>query len=213
MRTASLVVVLLVAQGCHEARVLTPTGADGLRAQVRDLSERVESLSATNAQLSAQLAACAKGAQDRTGISPEAVEATPRLVSVRIGSVSHFEAGPSTASGCVASIYLEPQDGLGRFLQLVGTLEVAVFDLSATGASRALATATFTPLQVRDAFRGGITGSHYTIELPLSTQAWNCGGSVTVRISFVDGLTGATLTAQREIGELKAPAGEASNAK
>jgi hypothetical protein len=198
---------------CHQATILVPTTEDGLRAQLRDRTSEVESLKLANAQLEQQLGECAKGAEARTGISAEAIEATPRLVSLRIGTLSHFEAGADASGACVATVYIEPQDGLGRFLQIVGALELAAFELSSTGVSKALGSATFSPLAVRDAWRGGITGSHYTFAMPLSTAAWNCSGSVTLRASFVDGLTGATLSAQREIAELRATKSGTSHAE
>ena len=204
MRAATLLLFALTiaAGGCNKATILMPTEADQLRAMVRDLSLKVDQLNSANAELKQQLEIANKDAQVRTGISPEVASATPQLVRVRVGSSSHF-ARSGEANVCVATIYLEPQDGLGRFLQIVGTLDVSLFELSPTGTSRALGTASFGPLEVRDAWRGGVMGSHYTFEVPMTGDGWNCTGSATVRLAFVDGYTGTTHSSQRELLEVK----------
>ncbi len=204
MRAQALLLGALViaAGGCNKATILMPTDADQLREKVRDLSVEVEQLNGANKELKQQLELASKESQSRTGISPDVAAATPRLAAVRVGSPSHF-ARSGEAKTCVATIYLEPQDGLGRFLQIVGTLDVSLFELSSTGTSRTLGTASFGPLEVRNAWRGGMIGSHYTFEIPMTGEGWNCSGSATVRLAFVDGYTGTTFSSQRELLEVK----------
>ena len=203
---------LLALVGCSNATMLKPTDSDALRVQVRDLKVQVEELTQVNAQLELQVKAAAQSAQAGSGISPEAALATPKLVQIRVGSPSHYE--KDAAGGrCLATLYLEPQDGLGRFLQVVGTLDVSIFELSATGSSRTLGSASFDPVEVRDAWRGGVLGSHYTFEVPIGGDGWNCTGSVTARLAFVDAQTGKTLSAQRELVEVRPRVEEASDGK
>ncbi len=187
----------LVAAGCQPV-ALMPTTNDGLRREVRDLREEIAALKAQKAQLDAQLATLAVETQGATGRDPEVVAATPALVAVAIEPASHFELDERTNT-CVARVYVAPSDGLGRFIQLVGSVSLSLFDLSADGSSRTLATATYSPLQVRDAWRGGLMGSHYTFEVPLASDGWSCQGRVTARLQFVDGLSNRRLEAQREV--------------
>ncbi len=208
----SVVGALLALAGCSPATILKPTDSDALRIQVRDLKVQVEELTQVNAQLELQVKAATQAAQDNSGISAEAALATPKLVQIRVGSPSHFE--KDAAGGrCLATLYLEPQDGLGRFLQVVGTLDVSIFELSATGSSRTLGSASFNPVEVRDAWRGGVLGSHYTFEVPIGGDGWNCTGSVTARLAFVDAQTGKTLSAQRELVEVRPRVKEVSDGK
>ncbi len=183
----------LVAAGCQPV-ALMPTTNDGLRREVRDLREEIVALKAQKAQL-ATLAVETQGA---TGRDPEVVAATPALVAVSIEPASHFELDERTNT-CVARVYVAPSDGVGRFIQLVGSVSLSLFDLSADGSSRTLATARYSPLQVRDAWRGGLMGSHYTFEVPLASDGWSCQGRVTARLQFVDGLSNRRLEAQREV--------------
>ncbi len=206
--------VIGFAVGCN-ATALAPNQNDALRSQIRDLGEKVKSLEAQRIELQQQIASMEKNAQDKSGADPDILTATPRLATVQIDGSSHFQftepAAGSTAGSddagskrwCIARVYLEPADGLGRFLQIVGSVKISVFELRAGGQSQTLGHGEFSPLQVRDAWRGGLMGTHYTFEIPLAGEGWKGQGSVTVKLEFVDGTTGRTFTTQREITRQK----------
>jgi hypothetical protein len=205
-RTAAIVglAAILFAVGCNPT-VFTPNQNDALRRQVRDLEEQVNAAKAKQVELEQQLVQSAKSAEEKSSIDPAILAATPHVASVQIGGSSGFLAskvGVETG-GCTARIYLEPSDGLGRFLQIVGSVQISVFDLRAGGKSQTLGTAEFSPSQVRDAWRGGILGSHYTFEIPLAGSDWNCQGSVTAKLEFLDGTTGKIFTAERQLIQQK----------
>ena len=195
---------ILFSVGCNPT-VFTPNQNDALRRQVRDLEEQVNAAKAKQVELEQQLVQSAKSAEEKSSIDPAILAATPHVASVQIGGSSGFLAskvGVETG-GCTARIYLEPSDGLGRFLQIVGSVQISVFDLKAGGKSQTLGTAEFSPSQVRDAWRGGILGSHYTFESPLAGSDWNCQGSVTAKLEFLDGTTGKIFTAERQLIQQK----------
>ena len=195
---------ILFSVGCNPT-VFTPNQNDALRRQVRDLEEQVNAAKAKQVELEQQLVQSAKSAEEKSSIDPAILAATPHVASVQIGGSSGFLAskvGVETG-GCTARIYLEPSDGLGRFLQIVGSVQISVFDLKAGGKSQTLGTAEFSPSQVRDAWRGGILGSHYTFEIPLAGSDWNCQGSVTAKLEFLDGTTGKIFTAERQLIQQK----------
>ena len=205
-RTVAIVglAAILFAVGCNPT-AFTPNQNDELRRQVRDLEEQVNAAKAKQVELEQQLAQSAKSAEEKSSIDPAILAATPHVASVQIGGSSGYLAtkvGVETG-GCTARIYLEPSDGLGRFLQIVGSVQISVFDLKAGGKSQTLGTAEFSPSQVRDAWRGGILGSHYTFEIPLAGSDWNCQGSVTAKLEFLDGTTGKIFTAERQLIQQK----------
>ncbi len=186
--------------GCNPV-VLTPNQNDALRRQVRDLQEQVNSAKAKQVELEQQIAQSAKAAEEKSSIDPAILAATPHVAMVQIGSPSGFlasKAGVETG-GCTARIYLEPSDGLGRFLQIVGSVQISIFELKAGGKSQTLGQAEFSPGQVRDAWRGGLLGTHYTFEIPLAGSGWNCQGSVTAKLEFRDGTTGKLFTSERQL--------------
>lgn len=190
--------------GCNPV-ALTPNPNDALRRQVRDLEEQVNAAKAKQVELEQQLAQSVKSAEEKSSIDPAILAATPHVAMVQIESSSGFLASKVGVepAGCTARIYLEPTDGLGRFLQIVGSVQISVFELKAGGKSQTLGKAEFSPSQVRDAWRGGVFGTHYTFEFPLEAADWHCQGSVTAKLEFRDGTTGKIFTAERQLIQQK----------
>jgi len=187
--------------GCSSARVMMPTDNDGLRREVQGLREQVSALEAQRNELQQQLAAATKPVEAGS-VDAQVAEATPQLVSLTLEAGSHYlsKGTGSGSSTCEAIVYLKPADGRGRFLQIVGSARASAFQLHADGRVVSLGTARWNPIEVRDAWRDGILGAHYTLRLPLAAEGWNCGGvPVTVRVEFISQPDGRTLSAQREL--------------
>lgn len=90
--------------------------------------------------------------------------ATPALAAIEIDRLS----GPSRSDVAGFPVFVRALDGRGRFLQVVGRLEVEVFvEEGAAGGAGAerVGGATLGPLEVREAYRSGITGTHYRVEI------------------------------------------------
>jgi outer membrane murein-binding lipoprotein Lpp len=188
--------------GCSSARVMMPTDNDVLRREVRALREQVSTLEAQRAELQQQLEAATKPIAAAGTVDAEVAEATPQLVSLTLEAGSHF-ASKGTASEptvCEAVMYVKPTDGLGRFMQIVGRARASAFQLHADGRVVNLGSAQWNPIEVRDAWRDGMFGAHYTLRLPLAAEGWSCGGGpVTVRVEFISQPDGRTYYAQREL--------------
>ena len=156
-------------------------------------------------QTAAQLAEIAS-------LRAEAAAATPALASIAISSLSNAKvtstavetgagtgggtgagtgAGTSTTAGeGLLTLIVVPSDGLGRFIQIAGWL-----DLSATvlvpGAAPAPALATRVgPNALRSCYRSGFLGTHYTVEQPIRWTGEGAPRAVSVAIEFVDPVTG-----------------------
>jgi len=160
-------------------------------------------------QTAAQLAEIAS-------LRAEAAAATPALASIAISSLSNAKvtstavetgagtgagtgggtgagtgAGTSTTAGeGLLTLIVVPSDGLGRFIQIAGWL-----DLSATvlvpGAAPAPALATRVgPNALRSCYRSGFLGTHYTVEQPIRWTGEGAPRAVSVAIEFVDPATG-----------------------
>jgi len=196
------VVAMLSTTGCSSARVMMPTDNDGLRREVQALREQVSALEAQRAELQQQLAAATTPIAEVGTLDAQVAEATPRLVSLVVEGASHFRAGGSASgtSTCEAVIYIKPTDGRGRFMQIVGRARASAFQLHADGRVASLGAAEWGPIEVRDAWRDGIFGAHYTLRLPLAAEGWTCAaGTVTVRVEFASQPDGRTYASQREI--------------
>ncbi|MDX2118214.1 MAG: hypothetical protein SFY96_08550 [Planctomycetota bacterium] len=179
-----------------------------LRDELAAANKKIESLSAERDELTTKLS------QQRGDVPPDVLAATPALASIGIGSLSGLvPADPATAKR--VDVYIAPIDGRQRFVQIVGTMQIdAVLEAADTDASNSVATvplasATLTPTQVRDAYRSGFTGTHYTVELPLNTPTPAAlarrQGSLVLRARFVDAWSGRTFTCESRL-ELSTPA-------
>jgi len=178
---------------------------DQLRRKALELEDRVAVLQGENAELAAKLV---ESERARSGALPKDVlEAIPRCVGVTIGGLSGLQPAKH-GSPAMVIVDVEPTDAHGRFVQIVGTLTVEARALPAVGSGvpeGAPITAVLTPAQVREAYRAGVMGPRYTVELPAGEMARR--GDLIMRISFSDALTGRVLTAELT-RPIPAPRGE-----
>ncbi len=217
--TVALLVTLLGGTTGCRGRVLAPNSNDGLRAELvertseRDaararVSELESEVAGLTARLSAKDAARTAAEQGNGGgqtaaqlaeiasLRAEAAAATPALASIAISSLSNAKVtSAAVATGSAAgegllTLIVVPSDGLGRFIQIAGWL-----DLSATvlvpGAAPAPALATRVgPNALRSCYRSGFLGTHYTVEQPIRWTGDGAPRAVSVAIEFVDPATG-----------------------
>lgn len=195
---------LLALGGCRVGGYSKPEREnETLRKNVADLSERLSLTTAERDELRIKL---------RHGIEPSAgaaaadvVEATPKIVALAIDPFSGYvpadQAQP--ARGVVA--YVHTLDGRRRFTQGVGTLTVEVWNSSPSGGSAGspLSRVVLTPMQLRDAYRSSLTGTHYAVELLLPTPVARTPGSPDSRIlraTFMDAVTGEQVQTDHALG-------------
>jgi hypothetical protein len=215
-----MMAAVLGAAAC-QAKVLSPTPADQLRRRNVELESKVDALERQLSEVRTALASSealrAEAARTADGPSPamsaEATEATPHLARVGIGSASHTDRAPS-GGGCVARIYMEPVDGLGRFIQVVGSVSVTIYWSPPGCDAEVLSCHEFGPLELRAAYRSGFGGTHYTLEWPVEPKAaqvqpagdatgralaWTCGTPAHAKIEYSDARTGRVFTAERTL--------------
>ena len=191
----------LALAGCR-ATLVPPDGADPERVQLQKQSEQLAQLQAKNQELSSQMEALRArlASEGATVPSAAALEATPALAGLSLGSAGAIECADA---GCVARVYLEPRDGRGRFVQIVGSVAVAVALVDPDGRTQTLGQRTFDPLELRDAYRAGFMGTHYTLEVPVGIPAGVAAGTaLAVTAEFTDAWTGR---AWRTGGGLRVP--------
>jgi hypothetical protein len=195
--TIPLCAVLAASSGCRKDFT---TEADMLREQVMELEQRVESLEREKAELQAQFR---QRARPREDVPEDVLAATPRVADISIGRLSHGRLARDYFEPDVLRLYINPVDGRGRFVPLVGTLSIHAAVLT-NGDAVTIARQEMTPEQVRDAYRSGFTGTHYTIHLPIDwpdeidPEAARAQ-PVVVRVTYDDGHTGERFIAERSL--------------
>lgn len=207
-RVLMLVGAGLLLSGC---RTGGESAGDVLRKQNMELQKQVAQLEKDTNELRAKLAELAGGAGVK---NTEVTEATPRVAAIEID----FLSGPTADSSAPAqsngqrtvAVYIKPLDGRGRFLQATGTMQVEVSRLTTLPAlgetskpdspARLLAARSLTPLQLRDAYRTGFTGTYYVVELGVPDTELAPPGQLLLRARFHDAITGADFEASRIVG-------------
>ena len=88
-------------------------------------------------------------------------------------------------------------DGRNRPVQLAGTLEVQVLCPRSGNAPELVGSTTLEGPQLRDAWRGGLLGVHWLVEVPIHKGATL--DDLLVHVRYVDMRTGRTLSTSGSI--------------
>lgn len=181
---------------------------DDLRRRVLELTTENTALRSERDELALKLQEADRVRLSGSGdLAADAAAALPRCIEIEIGALS----GPVRPRGSTlydaVDVYVRPLDGRQRFVQAVGRLIVRADLLPAPGDSAApteLARADLGPSELREAYRSGITGTHYSIRMPISPPRELARGSVALSVEFHDALTGAvhSATTTRELTAL-----------
>ncbi|MEO1584943.1 MAG: hypothetical protein AAFR96_10290 [Planctomycetota bacterium] len=179
MRKLALIVLCLaagsLASGCNSGKRIAAAN-DQLRLERETQRERIDTLEAENAELQTKLAE--SNARLESPLPDDVLDALPRVASIELTRFCDVSDGEVTWS-------LSTKDGRGRFVQVVGTLELRAVS---TGAEPAvLAEAVLTPAQVRDSYASGLAGTGYRVMRPIAGEA---SGPVTLTATLHDHVTG-----------------------
>ncbi len=190
MLTAATLVAVLTA-GCGSFKKVSEEN-DRLRALVMELQDENRALAGRAGELEGQVQRLTRDLP----IPQEVRDATPHVTDISIASVSHATDTDGDGRPDTLVVYVEPTDGRGRFVQLVGALSVHAATLPADGDAITLGRVTLGPRELRDAYRSTFLGTHYTIDVPITIAAGATQTECTVQVEFVDGRDGRTVTTQ-----------------
>jgi hypothetical protein len=99
----------------------------------------------------------------------------------------------------IVRVYVKTLDGKLRFVQTVGELRVTAAVIEPGSDAATVAMRTLTAAEFDAAYRSGVTGTHYTIELPLGDAAPRGTESLTVRVALTDASNGRIHEAERAV--------------
>ncbi|MDX2149027.1 MAG: hypothetical protein SFZ23_16055 [Planctomycetota bacterium] len=116
----------------------------------------------------------------------------PALAALEIDSLSGSNLRENSDATSVVA-YVRTLDGRGRFLPASGTMLIRVLD--AGGGD--VASASFDPEAVRNAYRSSFAGTHYTFEVDLPAGA--AARAATLDVRLTDGVSGREFAAVRSL--------------
>lgn len=175
---------------------------DLLRRDAIQLRDRIADLEGRNRELTIKLESEVRAR--RESLPADIADAFPVVVGIDIDALSGLRpAGRGSADRLAVSFV--PRDGRGRFVQVVGTATLSVTRLpesaDGSGEGAVLAVTDLKPASLRDAYRSGLTGQFYEVELALASPIDRAteSGSLAVHLVFADAITGQTHRASRVI--------------
>ncbi len=195
LRSAWLLLAsIAVGAGCQSRNFATE--GDRLRERVLELETENRQLAGRAAELETRLAAVDAG----PGAVPEELRgAIPHVAEIRIDRLSHVAEPDQEGSPGILRVYVKPRDGRGRFLQLTGRLAVSAAVMPEDADAVTVGRTTLSPLEVREAYRGGWMGAHYSVELPIALPSGASEPEIIVQVTYTDGRTGRRHADQRAI--------------
>ncbi len=190
---------LFAISGCRATA--KPSEGDRLRRQVLEQERALSRLAAERDELAAKLAEIERVRLTGGEVSAEVLAAMPRCAAISIGALSGLVDADNSPGFDAVDVTVVPTDGRQRFVQVAGRL-TARADLTPPPSSGgdaggvALATASLTPADLREAYRSSFMGTHYAVRMPISQPNRPLEGTLVISIEFLDGLTGRVHEAQ-----------------
>ncbi len=155
----SLALIACLFTGCDTR---SRTASARLRTENADLKRQIDSLTLQTAELQAKLQASMHDED------PQPLLHSPRLAHILISPITGYETKNGTA---VLEVHVTAHDGRNRPIQLVGPLEAQVLRPREGLAPELVASIQLEPDAVRDAWRGGLMGATYLVQLPIPPSA------------------------------------------
>ena len=136
--------------------------------------------------------------QQRLEVAPTISDAElPQLAAVRFGRYSGAIDGDNNNINDTLRIYLQTIDQHGRFMLAAGRAKLQAVAITPGSDPKTIVEHTFEPAEFNTMYRSGLTGTHYTLKLPLPDLLPPDVTELTARITFTDAATGVQLSCQQ----------------
>jgi hypothetical protein len=189
-----------VISGCQSSSRISAEN-DRLRRRVLEMEGEVAALKGRNQELLTELQ---KPTTAPDLLPQEIRENFPHVGEIAIGRLSYAADSNGDGAADLLKIYIEPRDGMGRFLQIVGRVGLHAAVLRPETDAITIGRKMYEPREVREAYRAPMMGgSYYAFELPLTLPAGAEMTQCTVSATFFDGITDQEFQTQKVI-QLKA---------
>lgn len=170
---------------------------DQLRERVQELETQLLRKTRESAEARARL----QRPESSDAAARQDVQAnTPYVAEITIGRLSHARDTDGDGDLDELLVYIEPVDGWGRFMQIVGTLSVHAAVLPPDADAQTIGRVQLDPGDLRRAYRSSFTGTHYTVTVPITVAKGLDADDCVVYADFVDGSTGLRYAAEHGIG-------------
>lgn len=186
---AVALLVLTGAGGC------IPPDRDDDPAQLLDARDRLEASRKEVAELKRQLAGRDEKIRTLRRLGPKRLEHLFHVKSVRLGRYTGGAEMDDRPGNDGIKVFCTPIDQHGSGLKAAGTVTVQLFDLAEAPAQSKIFEKTWPVETIHKAWSGGLFGGHYALDCRWSAPPAH--DEITVRVQFLDYLTGNRFTVQK----------------
>lgn len=184
--------------GCRAGPKNFENENDRLRAQVMDLKEQL----VTETDKAEGYARLIESHQQATHQDLPKGVIVPACSAIALDGYTDGVDSDGDGQTDLVRLYLLPQDPDGRFIQVVASVAASVVAITPGQEATTVATFQMNPSDFHKAYRSGLTGTHYTLEIPLGASKRSLPEGIealTLRVKLTDLATGLTHETQKEI--------------
>lgn len=161
--------------------------------QNTELSLQVQALQTQNDQLTEQVATFS--ALDKNS----RLSALDTLDTIRIGKHTGFYDKDNNNSQEMLVVYLEPLDTAQDYIKAIGTVNVELWDLTASEDKAKLTEWTVDPAELHQTWGGTIFRSYYRLPFAVTGVLSGQEKELTIKVTFTDLLSGKVLSDQATV--------------
>jgi hypothetical protein len=192
-----LLLLTLSGAGCVARLGGKPNAADQVRRENLQLKKLVEDLKRNLELRTGELASLRQ--QLDWGPHPMPGAESPALAKIAFGRYCGAVDTDGNEGDDQIRVYVHTLDQRGRMLPVAGRATLQAVLIEPGAAPSLIAERRFDPSQWDAAYRSGLAGTHYTLELPLPETLPRGGVEATLKLSFTQADTGAQFSAQQAV--------------
>jgi len=183
---------MLLLSGCNSAAISDENTR--LRREHFELTNQVAALKADSQRRETQINALSTQASlPKPAVDGVKLADLPVVTKLEFGTYSGGFDSDGDGIDDTVRVYLQPLDQRGRFYPAVGKAVLQVVAIEADKPPVEVGRRDYDPKAFDNAYVAGFTGTHFTLETKLKSVP---AGEVTIKVTFTDGETGATISQQ-----------------
>ncbi len=161
--------------------------------------KQLAQLRRNNVKLTQQIAEQNRQIETLQQLGDKRFDAFPRIERIALGSYTGGIDTDGKPGHDAIKVFLKPIDADGSVIKAAGSVKISLFDLSADEQEILLGECNWTPEELSKQWSSGLVAYHYSLICPLSSDGITAPveNGITVRVEFVDYVTGKTHTAQK----------------
>ncbi len=191
--------VLACLSGCPSGPKNFLNENDRLRSENIALRRRVQELEGDLKNQVQLVGTLQQQIEARTKLAEVSSADLPQVVGIRFGRYSGLVDTDQDGTVDTLRLYVQTYDQHGWFLPAIGPAKAQAVVIQPGQSPQIIAQQSLTPKQFERSYRSGITGSHFTLEIPFDGSLPQGVDQITVKVVLTDAATGVAHSHEQPI--------------